>query len=32
MEVGPFVSFYFENFDSMLHQVREMLVRRKGRR
>ena len=25
VEVGPFVSFYFENFDTMLHQVHEML-------
>ena len=30
MEVGPFVSFYFENFDTMLHQVHEMLYAERG--
>jgi hypothetical protein len=25
LEVGPFATFYFENFDTMLHQVQEML-------
>lgn len=25
IEVGPFATFYFENFDTMLHQVQEML-------
>lgn len=25
VHVGPFVTFYFENFDTMLHQVHEML-------
>ncbi len=25
VEVGPFATFYFENFDTMLHQVQEML-------
>ncbi len=30
VEVGPFVSFYFENFDTMLHQVHEMLYAERG--
>ena len=30
MEVGPFISFYFENFDTMLHQVHEMLYAERG--
>ena len=30
LEVGPFATFYFENFDTMLHQVHEMLVIEKG--
>ena len=30
MEVGPFVSFCFENFDTMLHQVHEMLYAERG--
>src|SRR5437773_9492791 len=25
VEVGPFATFYFENFDTMRHQVQEML-------
>ena len=30
VEVGPFVSFYFENFETMLHQVHEMLYAERG--
>lgn len=30
MEVGPFATFYFENFDTMLHQVHEMLYIERG--
>ena len=30
LEVGPFATFYFENYDTMLHQVREMLFIEKG--
>jgi uncharacterized protein DUF3501 len=30
MEVGPFATFYFENYDTMLHQVHEMLAIEKG--
>ena len=30
MEVGPFATFYFESFDTMLHQVHEMLFIEKG--
>jgi hypothetical protein len=30
IEVGPFVTFYFENFDTMLAQVQEMLHIEKG--
>jgi len=30
VEVGTFVSFYFENFDTMLHQVHEMLYAERG--
>jgi hypothetical protein len=30
LEVGPFATFYFENFDTMLHQVHEMLAIEKG--
>jgi hypothetical protein len=30
VEVGPFVTFYFENFDTMLAQVHEMLHIEKG--
>lgn len=30
VKVGPFVSFYFENFDTMLHQVHEMLYAERG--
>ena len=30
LEVGPFATFYFESFDTMLHQVHEMLVIEKG--
>ena len=29
-EVGPYVTFYFENFATMLHQVHEMLFIEKG--
>jgi hypothetical protein len=29
-EVGPFATFYFESFDTMLHQVQEMLYIEKG--
>ena len=29
-EVGPFATFYFESFDTMLHQVHEMLFIEKG--
>jgi len=28
--VGPFAAFYFENFDTMRHQVQEMLFIEKG--
>jgi Protein of unknown function (DUF3501) len=30
VHVGPDVTFYFENFETMLHQVHEMLVVEKG--
>src|SRR5689334_926347 len=30
VEVGPFATFYFENFDTMLAQVQEMLHIEKG--
>jgi hypothetical protein len=30
VEVGPFVTFYFENFDTMLAQVQEMLHIERG--
>jgi hypothetical protein len=30
MEVGPFATFYFENFDTMLQQIQEMLYIEKG--
>jgi hypothetical protein len=30
LEVGPFACFYFENYDTMLHQVHEMLFIEKG--
>jgi len=30
LEVGPFAGFYFENFDTMQHQVQEMLHIEKG--
>ena len=30
IEVGPFATFYFENFDTMLLQVQEMLYIEKG--
>lgn len=30
LEIGPFATFYFENFDTMLHQVQEMLFIEKG--
>ncbi len=30
VHVGPDVTFYFENFDTMLHQVHEMLAVEKG--
>lgn len=30
LEVGPFATFYFENFDTMLHQVQEMMFIEKG--
>lgn len=30
IEVGPFATFYFESFDTMLHQVHEMLFIEKG--
>lgn len=30
VEVGPFVTFYFENFDTMWQQVQEMLYIEKG--
>ncbi|GAB4151720.1 MAG: DUF3501 family protein [Sphingomonadales bacterium] len=30
IEVGPFATFYFENFDTMLLQVQEMLFIEKG--
>jgi len=30
LEVGPFVTFYFECFETMLHQVNEMLYIEKG--
>lgn len=30
MEVGPFATFYFENYDTMLHQVHEMLYIERG--
>ena len=30
LEVGPFATFYFESYDTMLHQVHEMLLIEKG--
>ena len=30
MEVGPYATFYFESYDTMLHQVHEMLFIEKG--
>ncbi|HEY4133625.1 MAG TPA: DUF3501 family protein [Alphaproteobacteria bacterium] len=30
VEVGPFICFYFESFDTMLHQVHEMLHIERG--
>lgn len=30
VEVGPFATFYFESYDTMLHQVHEMLFIEKG--
>jgi len=30
LEVGPFAAFYFENYDTMQHQVQEMLHIEKG--
>lgn len=30
MEVGPFCTFYFESYDTMWHQVHEMLAIEKG--
>jgi hypothetical protein len=30
IEVGPFTTFYFESYDTMLHQVHEMLCIEKG--
>jgi hypothetical protein len=30
VEVGPFVTFYFESYDTMWHQVHEMLFIEKG--
>lgn len=30
IEVGPFCTFYFENYDTMWHQVHEMLAIEKG--
>jgi hypothetical protein len=30
VEVGPFCTFYFENFDTMWHQVHEMLYIERG--
>lgn len=30
MEIGPAATFYFENFDTMLHQVQEMLYIERG--
>jgi hypothetical protein len=30
LEVGPFAAFYFESYDTMLHQVQEMLFIEKG--
>lgn len=30
VSVGPFATFYFENYDTMLHQVHEMLAIERG--
>ena len=30
MEVGPYATFYFENYDTMWHQVHEMLHVERG--
>ena len=30
LEVGPVATFYFESYDTMLHQVHEMLFIEKG--
>ncbi len=30
VEIGPFATFYFENYETMLHQVHEMLFIEKG--
>ena len=33
LEVGPFATFYFESYETMLHQVHEMLfIERAARR
>jgi hypothetical protein len=31
LEVGPFATFYFENYETMRHQVQEMLHIERGR-
>ena len=30
VQVGPFVTFYFESYDTMWHQIQEMLFIEKG--
>ena len=30
IEVGPFATFYFENYETMFHQIHEMLYIEKG--
>jgi hypothetical protein len=30
IELGPYCTFYFENYDTMLFQVQEMLLIEKG--
>ncbi len=30
VDVGPFATFYFENYDTMLYQIHEMLYIEKG--
>ena len=31
MEVGPYITFYFDSYDTMWHQIQEMVYIEKGR-